>query len=103
MEATMTAAFRRPAISHRCRSIALFSIGLLAMPVGLGVSIQFLDKTAPSLGSGIGIVLFALGLGLLVVDGTRLLRSVLGWKRIPIGTVLFGLTAVSTWVVGQAA
>lgn len=99
----MTATFRRPAISHRCRSVVLFSIGLLAMPVGLGVSIQFLDKTGPSLGSGIGIVLFALGFGLLVVDGTRLLRSASGWKRIPIGTALFGLTAVSTWVIGQAA
>ena len=85
------------------RGLPVFAVGLVLMPVGIGLGLPHVAKTGLQPLSVVGLIALVGGLVLLVVGGASLVRARRGWRRYAL-TIPALLVAVvlATAVLGQA-
>jgi dienelactone hydrolase len=74
------------------RGALVFVLGLILLPVGIGLGLPHLAKTGLQPLSVVGLLALVAGLVLLGVGGTTLVRTRRGWRRY---LLLFGLLALA--------
>ena len=85
------------------RGLPLFAVGLVLMPVGVGLGLPHVAKTGLQPLSVAGLIALVGGLVLLVVGGVSLARARQGWRRYALAIpALLVAVVLATAVLGQA-
>jgi dienelactone hydrolase len=85
------------------RGVVAFALGLIALPVGIGLGLPHVAKTGLEPIAVIGLISLLVGLALVVGGGTALVRARRGWLRWALTLpALVVAVLLSTAVLGQA-
>lgn len=99
---------RQRSVSHRAllpvgaRAFIAFVLGLVAVPVGVGIGLPYLVKQGPVLVTVAGLGCLACGLVLLFAGGVGLVRMTSGWRRILVVPALLAAVWIALLSLGQA-
>ena len=88
--------------SFRWRYGVALLLGLVAMPVGLGITVPFVAKTGATVMTGAGILCLSGGVVLVLGSGIMLVRETPRWWRLASAPVLAVLLLVACLTLGMA-
>jgi dienelactone hydrolase len=93
---------REGAPAGRGRLAVDWAAGAALSAVGVGIVLPHATKAGLTLTTAAGLLVLGGGVALLVVATTGLVRSVSGWRRVPVATALLAALAVLVLSLGQA-
>ena len=93
---------RAPRLSSPVVAGVAFGMGLVVLPVGVGLALPHLSKTGLALTGAFGALALVVGLLLVVGGAFAVVRSVSRWWRVLVVPALFALVVVSLYTLGQA-